>query len=64
MLIIDKPYKIKEERKHTRVSEIKEYARKKMRHIRTGIKDEFKEEHYNALIYKICELLDELENNK
>lgn len=46
------------------VVEIQEYARKEMRHIRTGIKDEFKEEHYNALIYKICELLDELELTK
>ena len=45
------------------ISEIKEYARKEMRHIRTGIKDEFKEEHYNILIYKICELLDKLEPN-
>lgn len=44
------------------VVEIKEYARKEMRHIRTGIKEEFKEEHYNALIYKICELLDELDD--
>ena len=32
-----------------------------MRDIRTGIKDMFKEEHYNALIYNILDMLDQLD---
>ncbi len=42
------------------IVEIQEYARKEMQHIRTGIKDEFKEEHYMALIYNIIHMLEKI----